>query len=277
VLTAPYSVGLDHFALAKQSGELLRKAIVKCEDDGTLKPDLPNYCLAHSLGAKLQTIYMAATGQEYDGVGFLSFNNYGFAETISMARSFAKQLKDNISGDRTGYATDAVEDIQNDDVLNTVFDFAASVVGAIGVEFSPTPADTERIIGLKYNTKENTRLFVFDDDTLDCSRSFYDLLSQNNDGPSVSALPGQHLTPVYFKFGLDNLPEDVPREIAADAIGGFESASFGSEDEMNVLVDEVCSWILGKEPSRVPSWGEKETWQGQRRIAGGGADTKSAA
>jgi hypothetical protein len=90
---------------------------------------------------------------------------------------------------------------------------------------------------------------VFDDDTLDSTEDF--TTACQGLGPSVSELPGTHLTPVYFKFGLEELPEEA-RGVARSAMGGIESASFGNEEELNALVDEVCDWILGKGPSRRP-------------------------
>jgi hypothetical protein len=109
VLTAPYQVGLDHFAIAKSTGELLRRAVKHCQDDPARQyPDtLPRYALAHSLGAKLLTIYMQP---DFDGVGFLSYNNFGFSQMIGMAKSMAEQLQIAPKG-------------SSDDVLNTIFFF----------------------------------------------------------------------------------------------------------------------------------------------------------
>jgi Protein of unknown function (DUF1350) len=89
VLAAPYTVGLDHFALAKDTGEKLRRGVIayddlvskrtrttktgdandtQAHDNNPSKPRRPVYSLAHSLGSKLQTIYLAATRQEWDGI-----------------------------------------------------------------------------------------------------------------------------------------------------------------------------------------------------------------
>ena len=101
IITAPYNVGLDHFALSKRVGNLHRRAWTYCQEDDPSRmysPNLPTYCVAHSLGCKLSTIYMAATGQDYDGVAFLSFNNFGFGQTIGMAKEFAQQLRQSSMG-----------------------------------------------------------------------------------------------------------------------------------------------------------------------------------
>lgn len=151
---------------------------------------MPVYCLAHSLGAKLQTIYMAATQQQYDGIGFLSYNNFGFSQTIQMAKTFAEQLQA-----QSGRTTDSTVSVDpSSDVLNTIFDFAEQAIGAIGLDFSPRKEDMDRLVQLKYDEElqKKTRLFVFDEDGLDSSRTF--VKNCQGPGPSLSGLPGNHLT-----------------------------------------------------------------------------------
>jgi hypothetical protein len=259
VLSAPYSIGLDHFSLAKETGERLRRALLYCEDDPSRQypASIPTYSLGHSLGCKLQTIYMGATGQDYEGIGFMSFNNFSFGKTIGMARMFAEELQKNGGMGGAMPSSPFGAALGNEEMLNTIFSFAENAIGAIGLDFSPTAEDTERLIQMKYDDvlQSKTRLFVFDEDNLDNSKEFVDNCT-GGPGPSASGLPGGHLSPVYFKLGFDDL-EDVPEELkgmAKEAAGGFESASFGDEEALNDLVDEVCAWILGKGPSRGPSW-----------------------
>ena len=239
VIAAPYTIGLDHFSIAKKVGELTRKAIIHCEDDSQrmYPTNIPTYLITHSLGGKLATIYMAATGQQFEGIGIMSFNNFGFSQTIGMAKQFAQTLQKNL---RTS---------TNSDVMDQIFSFAENIVSGIGIDFTPSSSEMERIISVKYdeNQQRKTRLFVFDEDNLDSTPSF--VRACQGEGPTVSHLPGTHLTPVYFKLGIDELPEEA-RDIAREATGGFESASFGNEEELNELVDEVSNWILGRPTSR---------------------------
>eukprot|EP00536_Pseudo-nitzschia_multiseries_P017986 jgi/Psemu1/299591/fgenesh1_pm.2009_\ len=261
-ITAPYEVGLDHFGLAKQTGERTRRALLVLNDENENegRSRLPTYSLAHSLGCKLQTIYMAATGLEssFDGIGFVAYNNFSFAKTITMARSFAQELRG---------GTNTVGAMGNPEMINSIFDFAEMAVGAIGVDFSPNSQDTERLIQMRYNeeVQAKTRLFVFADDTLDSSTEFRAACESFGDGNSggnlrVSNLPGGHLTPVFFRWNVDELAKDamgglgdtVSAEninMAKEAMGGFQGASFGDEKNVNALVDEVCDWVLGKPPS----------------------------
>jgi hypothetical protein len=258
-IAAPYQVGLDHFSLAKQTGERLRRALVLCQDDPARQypPNMPTYALTHSLGGKLQTIYVGATGQEFDGIGLMSFNNFSFGQTISMARMFAGELRKNTRKDQ--FSSFSNNPLDNEEMMNTVFSFAENIVNGIGIDFTPNAQDTERLIQMRYDDilQSKTRLFVFDEDNLDNSKEFAENCS-GGPGPSASGLPGGHLAPVYFKLGVDDFDlGDVPpeaREMAKEAMGGFQSASFGDEQALNELVDEVCDWILGAAPKRGPQW-----------------------
>uniref|UniRef100_A0A7S4EQW5 Uncharacterized protein n=1 Tax=Pseudo-nitzschia australis TaxID=44445 RepID=A0A7S4EQW5_9STRA len=284
-VTAPYEVGLDHFSLAKQTGERLRRALLVLNDDRNggesntststdddFRSRLPTYSLAHSLGCKLQTIYMAATGLEnsFDGIGFMAYNNFSFAKTITMGRSFAQELR----GGTNANMNMNMGTMGNPEMMNSIFDFAEMAVGAIGLDFSPNSQDTERLIQLRYNgdVQAKTRLFIFDEDNLDSSQEFKEACQSISDadgnaksgsgGLQVSNLPGGHLTPVFFEWNVDELakeamgglgdnftPENI--DMAKEAIGGFQGASFGDEENFGALVDEVCDWILGKPPTTV--------------------------
>lgn len=261
-IAAPYSVGLDHFSLAKQTGERIRRAIEYCQDDLSRKypSNLPTYCLGHSLGCKLQTIYLGATGQQFEGVGFMSYNNFSFGQTISMARMFADKIRKNSKGSTPFSSSPGQSPLDSEEkILDTLFAFAENVAGVVGLDFTPNASDMERLIQLRFDDvlQEKTRLFVFDEDNLDSSREFVQNCSGGR-GPSSSGLTGGHLAPVFFKFGVDNLDlEDLPpeaTEMAREAMGGFQSASFGDEADLEQLVEEVCNWILGKSPTRGPKW-----------------------
>ena len=186
---------------------------------------------------------MAATSQDYDGIGYIAYNNFGFSQTIGMARDFAEQLRkaSNSASTSTGSA---------EGMLNQLFGLAETAVGALGLEFTPSPEDMRRLTELKYTDewKEKTRLFMFDEDTLDTTSDF---VASCGDTVDVSGLPGNHLTPVYLQLKLADYMTELPPEargMASEA--GFEGASFGDEEDLKALVDEVCGFILGKGPSR---------------------------
>ncbi|KAL3935599.1 MAG: hypothetical protein SGBAC_008908 [Bacillariaceae sp.] len=292
-ISAPYQVaGLDHFSIAKSTGERLRKALVQCQDDPARQypANLPTYALAHSLGGKLQTIYLGATNQDYDGIGLISFNNFSFGQTISMVKEFAAQLRETTTPPGGGFGGGPFSGMgpDNTELLNTVFGFAENIVTGLGVDFTPTPADTERLIQLRYNKdlQAKTRMFVLDEDNLDSSKEFVNLCtSDGSPGPTISGLEGGHLASVFLKLGLDNLGLDDmdfggpdmqgampfdPKTMAQEAMGGLESAAFGNESDLNGLVDEVCDWILGKAPKRGANWdGSSASGQVPPRLAQG--------
>jgi Protein of unknown function (DUF1350) len=248
ILAAPYTVGLDHFGIAKQGGEKLRKGILKCQDEKQYSPNIPVYCLGHSLGCKLLAIYIAATFQEFSGIGFLAFNNFSFSQTIGMARDFADQLR--TATQRNEFNDPSYSSAGG--VLNQLFGFAETAVSFMGLEFMPSPSDMRRLLRLKYTDqwKGKTRIFCFDDDTLDSTPDF---VASCGDTVEVSGLPGNHLTPVYLKLQVDDIMTDLPREakeMASQAMDGFKGVSFGNEEDLSVLVNEVCNFILGKPPSR---------------------------
>jgi hypothetical protein len=237
VIAIPYEVGLDHFGIAKRAVERMKGAVIECEDKRGYSESLPKYAVGHSLGAKLHCIGMAATGigQELAGAGFISYNNFGFAETIRMSRSFAKELN-------FGAASAAMP-------FDVIVDLAEMAVSAMGLEFTPSPNEMDRILSAKFDDDvlSKTRMFVFDDDDLDSCKGF--LQCFENGQPSVSYLPGTHLTPVYLKLGVDDLPDEA-REMASAVTGGFRNASFGDEDSLNLLVDEVGNWMMGNGPGK---------------------------
>eukprot|EP01083_Nonionella_stella_P251299 867173_1 len=250
IIAAPYPVSLNHFELSKKTGEALRRGLIQCENNaGFAYPQsLPHFFLSHSLGGKLLTIALAASGvRDLAGIGLMSYNNFGFKDTLSMVKSFADDFD---NGDENGFggAQGGFGGMPQSAMFDQVLEFAGQTVDMLGFEFTPSPEDMDRIINMKYGTdlQQKTRLFVFDEDNLDSSDGF---LKATDNGPSVSSLRGKHLSPVFIKLGVDDL--DIPdeyRQFASDATNGFQSASFGDEEAMNLAVGAVYDWILGKDP-----------------------------
>ncbi|KAL7492061.1 hypothetical protein ACHAWT_001307 [Skeletonema menzelii] len=264
VVAIPYEVGLDHFGIAQKAVSRMKSAVVECEDSRGYSASLPKYAIGHSLGCKLHSIGVAATGigEELAGLGFVSFNNFGFAETIIMARSFANEMK---LGGSTGFQGGA-----GPAPFDAFFDLASMAIGAVGLEFTPSPDDLDRIVKTKFNEDvlKKIRLFKFDDDDLDSSTRFLNCFKEGVESPSVSNLPGTHLSPVFLKLGVDDLdlPEEA-RAMADAATGGFQNASFGDEEILDALVEEVSDWMLGKSPRRSSSSSSSSS-SGQKLLAG---------
>jgi hypothetical protein len=103
-----------------------------------------------------------------------------------MARSFTKEMQAGNGGFGTGPMP-----------FDAFMDLAEMAVGAVGLEFSPSPVDTSRIVESKFDGKvvSKTRIFVFDDDDLDSSEGFVGCCEEESGAtPSVSNLLGMHLT-----------------------------------------------------------------------------------
>jgi hypothetical protein len=51
------------------------------------------------------------------------------------------------------------------------------------------------------------------------------------------------------------------RNLATEALRGYQSASFGNEEELDILVKEVCNFVLGKESTQRSRRSGEETPQ----------------
>lgn len=237
IITAPYPVGLDHDQLAQRNGQLLERSVQHCQRDLSRQypSTIPLFSLAHSLGSKLSCIHSLSSNSNnklpYQAHGYISFNNFGFDQTFKMAKKFGETFRLN-----TGLS----RNMEHEMLVDGFFTVAEQLVRVSHMEFRPSPAQT--LSRLRYQTTStNTRLFTFDSDRMDSSRDFVEASPQP---VAVSSLPGTHLTPVFFQLN---------------------EASFGNQDDLEALVNEVCWWVHGEEPSRVPTWMQHETAARQRR------------
>ena len=253
VLSVPYAVGINHFDISKLCEKIFQKSIrymdekiypqssSKNSNNFSIIDSLPVYALGHSLGCKLHLIRMAAVTNSWEnlkGIGFISFNNYGLPQSVSMAKSFATKLNGA-----------AQQQSSNDAIMDFFFDFVEQATQGIGLDFSPNPAETERIINIKFTSdlQEKCRMFKFDNDELDCTSRFISSSPTSYTGtPTLSVLPGTHLTPVYLKFGVSDLPGTA--QMFTGKLTDFRSASFGDNEQLDILVEELCDWMNGKPP-----------------------------
>ena len=90
----------------------------------------------------------------------ISYNNFGFAQSVGMARSFIQSILSN--GINQGAGSDAM--------MDTLFGLVEQFTQGIGLEFEPAPETMDRLVSTKVtNMNEKIRLFCFSDDGLDCS------------------------------------------------------------------------------------------------------------
>lgn len=264
VLAAPYQASLDHFGLAKRTQILLEKALLQCDEDSTWgdssssSSNIPKYCLSHSLGSKLQLISMAASSSSlpYDarGIGLMAYNNFGVAGSLGMAKTLLGEFQSSRVADAFGTPPNA-----NNAALDTIFGLAETALNMSGLEFTPSPSQMEELVRRKI-TADLVRVFRFDDDQLDSAASLRRSCADAPQSLQVAGLPGSHLTPVFLAIGLDDLDfdESLKDVVATQLSDGLRGASFGSEEDLDGLVDELYNWVVGKPVTRAPRWTTEE-------------------
>jgi len=284
IVSVPYTASLDHLSLSRTVSDALRRGLLSLDGidgDDTFDGLPPVYLLGHSLGCKLLSLSLCAGGLRdiVTGVGLVSYSNAAFADSLRIAGEFARGFNENKGMGVGSAAFGGIMDRFGG--FDGILDLATGAAGAVGLEFVPSPSDTNRAVSLKYNgsnekddDKERgnlaskTRLFVFDDDGIDDGEGFVAAIRDNNEGLNgsvdASGLPGSHLTPVYLQLGVNDvlrgvggdinemLSPDQIKDYVESALGGFKEASFGNEEELDMLVSEVVRWMLGKAPTRSP-------------------------
>jgi hypothetical protein len=151
--------GFDHQAQATEAWRAFRRAraLAAADRDADAQEPLPVLRLGHSLGCKLHLL-APDSGRGCDGLAAMSFNNFAAGRSIPLLSELAPRL-----GVRT--------------------------------EFSPSPEETLRLVGMHYRQPRNL-LLRFGNDALDQSRRLLAVLQQRPDDASLlQELPGDHLTP----------------------------------------------------------------------------------
>ncbi|MFN7227812.1 MAG: DUF1350 family protein [Synechococcaceae cyanobacterium] len=146
--------------------------------------------LGHSLGCKLHLLAPDG-GRGASGLVALSFNNFSAERSVPLLADMGQQ-----------------------------FGFRS--------EFSPSPAETLRLVGLSYRQPRNL-LVRFQRDGLDQSRRLLAVLQERpNDATSLQELPGDHLTPASA-----GLRRNLLGDWADDP---------GRQRQMGRLADLVTGW-----------------------------------
>lgn len=190
--------------------------------DRLRKRYLPVYGLGHSMGCKLHLLAGSLLEVERAGNILLSFNNYPVSRAIPMMDRLSPFLA---AASRTAFGPGAV-DVDR------------------GLEFSPSPAETEAIVAESYGVRRNL-LVKFQQDDIDQSRDLSRILQARFPGMlALRELPGNHLTPL----GQD-LPWESGREFSPlDAMGQWVKQEVLYRD-LNRLSAELLRWL---DPSAAP-------------------------
>ncbi len=194
-----YVPGFDHQAQATEAWRCFRAArsMATARPNPGVAPSatapLPVLRLGHSLGCKLHLLAPDG-GRGCRGLAAMSFNNFSADRSIPLLADLAPRL-----GLRT--------------------------------EFSPSPEETLRLVGLHYRQPRNL-LIRFGTDALDQSRRLIGVLQQRpDDASTLLERPGDHLTPASAGLRQNLL--------------GAWADDPARQRQIDRLADQLTDWWLG--------------------------------
>lgn len=198
IIATPFINTLDHQAIATTVLNQFENALERLHRSRALDRSLPIYGLGHSMGCKVHLLIGSLFEVERAGNILMSFNNFDADRAIP----FVEWL--NMSAN---------------------------------VQFTPTPAQTYRLVQRYYPTPHNL-LIRFRNDDLDQTRQIAIVLGDRfADRVAVEKLQGNHLTPLG-----QNLPKQVQGLFSPlDALGEWVSQEFYRDHTL--LEQTIIEWL----------------------------------
>jgi hypothetical protein len=198
IIATPFINTLDHQAIATSVLNQFEATLEQLYRTRILQGGLPIYGLGHSMGCKLHLLIGSFFDVEREGNILMSFNNFDADRAIPLADWLDKSLR---------------------------------------VEFTPTPAQTYRLVQRHYPTKHNL-LIRFQNDELDQTRQIATILSDRfPDTVTVQRLKGNHLTPLGQDLRWDAQGTFSP----FDAIGQWVKQEFYRD--LGLLEETILDWL----------------------------------
>jgi len=260
VVATPYELGVDHGAIARECQSSLNAAWSRAAArEGYDAGAMPVFAVGHSLGCKLQLI--AACGGDEDTQGdeametvrgsraghlFVSFNNATAADSVRLLEKFARELlKKRAEGAMGGKADQKTKDAFDGFMRNmpNLTALAERAAAAAGLDFTPSPEETLDAAKRRF-VSPRVKLVTFQDDDLDQNdeleanlRRRFEFLVAGDAPMSKTTLPGNHLTPVFFRFDGAKLSPAFAK------LGGL---SVGDEEAVTRLAEEGVKFLKGK-------------------------------
>lgn len=155
IIATPFVNTFDHGAIALDVLNKLDYALDWLIYRRGYPAALPIYGLGHSMGCKLHLLINSLYDGDRAGNLFMAFNNYPASQSIPWIENLAP----------------------------------------VGVEFSPSPTETEKLIQERYPVRRNL-LIRFQEDDIDQTARLRSLLrAKFGDMVTALKLPGNHLTP----------------------------------------------------------------------------------
>lgn len=248
VVATPYATSFDHLRVADEVQFAFDRAARALASRLPPGGGLPVWGMGHSMGALAQCLVAARYAAPRAGNVLLSFNNKPASDAIPLFGPVVSPLAQGLNPLVTGLATSplrpGVDSLAQqlraaappvvrealpllDQLEGLGLDVAAGVT-----EFTPSPAETQRLISANYRVPR-TLLLRFKDDSIDETPSLAATLSAclNLGGGAaeltVSVLPGDHVRP------LQQAVPPPPQEVldaaqqgaaALDTLSGFAQA-----------------------------------------------------
>lgn len=157
IIATPFLTSTDHEGIAEDVLIQLEQSLNRLHQTARLPQFLPIYGIGHSMGCKLHLLIGSLFEIKRAGNILISFNNSPIDKAIPLAEF---------------------------------------ITPTVPIEFSPNPAQTNRLVQQHYQIPRNL-LVKFSNDTLDQTLRLSGLLEQRFPGMiAVQRLAGNHLTPL---------------------------------------------------------------------------------
>ena len=276
VVATPFELGVDHRSIAERCQNLFADAWgAVAAREGYDPTAAPVFAAGHSLGCKLQLIaacpnptesgngdggdppggdvegFSAAaeetsrkTSRARAGHLFVAFNNATAADSVRLLEKFARELIRKRAESASGgdpSASAAFEGFMRN--LPSLTAMAERAASAAGLDFTPSPEETLDAAKRRF-VSPRVKLVTFQDDDLDQNdeleanlRRRFEFLVAGDAPVAKTTLPGNHLTPVFFRFDGAKLSPAFAK------LGGL---SVGDEEAVTRLAEEGVKFLKGK-------------------------------
>lgn len=234
VVATPYASGFDHLRIADEAqfrfDRCMRALSLQCTPGNDDPMDLPVYGVGHSMGALVHLLIGARYAVPRAGNVFLSFNNKEASLAIPLFSPVIMPMAQRVGPVLTQLLENPTLRFGADVALRQLKDLNSPVVNQIlplleqlpplyrdltngRDEFTPTPAETKRLVQSYYATRRNL-LVRFRDDGIDETAELADTLTgptsavAGNVDLAIRTLPGDHVRP------LKQMVPEIPQSIS---------------------------------------------------------------
>ena len=243
VIATPYELkDLDHGRLVGEVSRLFEDAHGALLARFGYSSLLPVVAVGHSLGAKLLALSLSPPGaagrarRPRQGLVALAFNNASIKDTIQLVVDAARLILAS-EGERDATMEGALPFLQN---------FADRFTQSMGIEFTPSPEETERTLAAALTVPLAHVVRFEDDKVLDQSGVLTGALQARFAGgypegrQSSATLPGNHLAPVLIS--LEDVDfSDLPPQVRSTVCNA--KFAVGDEDAVEALVADLATFL----------------------------------